>query len=331
MPGLVNKYVLLRSRLNGLPRDISWGLGLNRSYIKNSKTARILIYHGICHNDPLRFNMLFLKQRTFESQLRFYKKYFNIVSLDDFYNRRWDNKKSTVCITFDDGFANNYKYVLPLLQEYKIPATFFITGIRDAGYDILWNDLLCLAYKYGPSKFNFRGEEFIKGGDSKYVSVSTNKRLVDTLRLNGFEGKAEMMRLLVSLKHRANEDYWLQMTVEQIITLSASKWVTIGSHGYYHNDLAKIPSSSTKEELLRSKQFLENSTGKEIKALAFPYGSYSKEVVQAAKNTGFSQLLATEFLFPEDPADTTMRERLTINPFISNINQMHANIAGNYK
>jgi peptidoglycan/xylan/chitin deacetylase (PgdA/CDA1 family) len=113
--------------------------------------------------------------------------------------------------------------------------------------------------------------------------------------------------------------------------LSKSKWATIGSHGYYHNDLAKIPVSSSNEEMTRSRQFLESITGKEVKALAFPYGSYTKEVTKKAKDAGYSQLLATEFLFPDDTNDTSLRERLTINPFISNINQMHANITGKYK
>jgi peptidoglycan/xylan/chitin deacetylase (PgdA/CDA1 family) len=120
------------------------------------------------------------------------------------------------------------------------------------------------------------------------------------------------------------------MTEEQVKELSRSKWVTIGSHGYYHNDLAEIPGNSVRNEIAKSKEFLENITGKKIKALAFPYGSYTKEVIEAAKEIGFTQLLATEFIFPDDMADTTLRERLTINPFISVINQMHANITGKY-
>jgi len=82
---------------------------------------------------------------------------------------------------------------------------------------------------------------------------------------------------------------------------------------------------------MQSKRFLENVTGKEIRAFAFPYGSYTPEVVNEAKKAGFSQILATDFLFHDDKYDTTLKERFTINPFISNINQMHANITGNYK
>ena len=121
------------------------------------------------------------------------------------------------------------------------------------------------------------------------------------------------------------------MNRDEIKTLSACKWATIANHSYFHNDLAKISTITVKEDITRSKRFLENITGKEVKALAFPYGSYTREVVEEAKSTGYSQLLATEFIYPDDAKDNLLRERLTINPFISNVNQMHANITGNYK
>jgi peptidoglycan/xylan/chitin deacetylase (PgdA/CDA1 family) len=331
MQGLFSKYYHMRSRLKGLAGDTAWHLGMNKGFVKKARGCRILLYHGICKSKPFQFNTLFLKLKSFETQLRFYKKYFNVVSLDDYYHQRFSNEKFNICLTFDDGFANNYKYILPLLERYQIPAAFFITGISEAGYDILWNDVLSIAYKYGPEKIPFDKEEYIKGRDDKYISSSASKLLADVLRRTGFERKAEMMEVLSSFKNKAEKDYWLQMTEEEIKMLSGSKWVTIGSHGYYHNDLAKLPLAIAKEEIIKSKTYLEKITGKQLNAIAFPYGTYTREVVAVAKNAGFTRLLATEFQFPEDRNDTTMRERLTINPFISNINQMHANITGNYK
>jgi len=326
----LTKYILrIKRQAKYSVKTAAYLMGLDRSFFRKATGSRILVYHGICLRDHLRFNTIFLTKKIFESHLRFYKKYFNLISLEDYYQRKFDSQRFNICLSFDDGFANNHKYVLPLLEKYEIPAAFFITAIRDAGFDILWNDCLSIAYKYGPGKFNLRGREFIKGNGGKYVSAG-GESLADILRHADFEDKAEMIELLKPFREKANEDYWLQMTEEQVKELSRSKWVTIGSHGYYHNDLAEIPGNSVRNEIAKSKEFLENITGKKIKALAFPYGSYTKEVIEAAKEIGFTQLLATEFIFPDDMADTTLRERLTINPYISVINQMHANITGKY-
>jgi len=318
------------SRLNGLHRDAGWYLGMNQRFYRSAKGARIVVYHGVCQRDHLRFNTIFVTARTFELQLRLYKKYFHVVSLDDFYHQRFDADKFNLCLTFDDGFANNYKYVLPLLNKYEVTATFFITAVRNAGLDILWNDMLNISYRYGPANLVFQHEEFARGKDGRYVSLKTGKRLVDMLRLTGFEDKAQLIQQLGFLRQKAEPDYWLQMTQDQVKDLSANKWATVGSHGYYHNDLAKIPIASAKEEMIKSKQYLEHVTGKEIKAMAFPYGSYSKEVLDEAGKIGYSQLLATEYLFREDADNELLKERLTINPFISNVNQLHANITGSY-
>src|SRR5882672_1193036 len=133
--------------------DLSSLAGLNQQRFQKAMGARIAVYHGICQTDHTRFNSIFLQLKTFEAHLQFYKKYFHVISLDDYYNQRFSKERFNICISFDDGFANNYKYVLPLLNKYQIPAVFFITAIREAGYDILWNDFLVLAQKYGPSKF----------------------------------------------------------------------------------------------------------------------------------------------------------------------------------
>ena len=333
MTKLQRGFVKVRRLSQYLLGDVLWNLRLNNNFYRSAKGARIIIYHGICMEDHTRFNNIFLPLETFKAHLDFYKEYFNVVSLDDFYQQNFSNNRFNICLTFDDGFANNYKYVLPLLEQYHLPAAFFITGIRDAGYDILWNDFLAIFSKYGPATLKYNNERFGKNKWNKYVSESTGVTLPEIIRSGGFDAKTEMMERLshiVGFRENKQEDYWLQMTTDQIRELSLSKYVTIGAHGYYHNDLSKIPIDDARSEMIRSKKILENIIQKEVNAIAFPYGTYTKSVLAEAKKAGYSKLLAMEFLYPDDMTDPTMRERFTVNPFISTNNQMYANIKGKY-
>lgn len=317
---LRNFYILRRTTRYVL-QDALGLLGLTAGTFKAARGARIIVYHGICSHDHLRFNNIFLLRKTLEEQFQLFKKYFNVISLDDYYQQRFSDDRLNICLHFDDGYANQLHYVLPLLEQYELPASFFITAIRDAGYDILWNDFLGLLGRYGPEELLFQDELFRKQRElfPRYISVASGLGLRETLMPQGFDPKAKLMHEFDHLlPRRANEEYWLQMTADQIRTLSRSAWVTIGAHGYYHNDLSKISLADAEKELLDSRQFLETVTGKEIKALAFPYGTYTAALVEAAKRANFSQILPLGIHHP----DPTLRERLIINPYVSVANQV---------
>ena len=327
--------ILLKARRKAryMQGNISHFIGADKSYYESARGSRILAYHGVCQTEPTKFNTLFITRQTFEEHLKYYKKYFNVVSLDEYYLEQKSTGKFNICLTFDDGFANNYNYVLPLLQQYQIPATFFVTAISAAGFDILWNDMLSIAGICGPKQLVFKNQTYHKNRINHYTN-SNGQTLNMKLRSTGFAEKGELIRLLDKLcpfrKSNQHQDYWLQMTPCQIRQLSASPYVTIGSHGYYHNDLAGIPISDAAKEMAQSKYYLEGIIGKEVKSIAFPYGSYNHGVADAAKACGYTQLLATDFDNPNDSSDVSMRERLTINPFISTTNQLHASIRGTY-
>ena len=65
----------------------------------------------------------------FKRQIDWFQEEFDLVSLAEL-QRRVDsgfNDRPTLAITFDDGYAENCEYALPLLIERKIPVCYFVT------------------------------------------------------------------------------------------------------------------------------------------------------------------------------------------------------------
>jgi peptidoglycan/xylan/chitin deacetylase (PgdA/CDA1 family) len=328
-------YRKISNRFRFLKQELKAVFGMYNGACLKARGARIIVYHGICTGHPTRFNTLFIGKKKFEQQLKLYRKYFHVISLQDYYYGHFSNDRFTICLTFDDGFSNNHTYVLPLLKKYNIPATFFVTGIRHAGYDILWNDFLTLSTVTGPEQLVFANEIFYRKKRRYYQSATSGETLASVLQSLGFDAKQKLMNLLGSYalfkKSVELDEYWLQMTAEQIWEMSASPLVTIGSHGYYHNDLSQIPDAELATELQLSKAFLEQVTGKAVTSLAFPYGHYSPAVLEEATRAGYHQLLATTFKYPGDNKNTSLRERMGVNPFISAKNQLYAIVKGDYE
>ena len=52
----------------------------------------------------------------------------NILNADEYYDKFKNNllKKNHICLTFDDGIKSQFDIAIPVLDEYKIKAFFFI-------------------------------------------------------------------------------------------------------------------------------------------------------------------------------------------------------------
>lgn len=82
----------------------------------------------------------------------------------------------------------------------------------------------------------------------------------------------------------------------QLKNLSLNKYCTIGSHTISHPLLRFRNNSEIKNEFVNSKRRLEIIIGKEVKYLAYPYGSNfacSKKVIKIAQQSGYEKAFCT--------------------------------------
>ena len=76
------------------------------------------------------------------------------------------------------------------------------------------------------------------------------------------------------------------LNAQELRELSKEGWI-IGSHSHTHRDLTRLSEDELLEELIRSKEILEDTLGEEVFAIAYPYGRYSLNVIKAAQRAGY--------------------------------------------
>lgn len=94
------------------------------------KRASILMYHSVGGNK----HFFTVTPENFEWQMDYLKSHnFNIISFGQLAEKiinKQPLQDKTVAITLDDGYADNYSIVFPILKRHKIPVTIFLaTGL----------------------------------------------------------------------------------------------------------------------------------------------------------------------------------------------------------
>lgn len=96
-------------------------------HLRGTEPVQILFYHRVADYSP---NPWTISSEAFAQQIEWLQQRFDIVSLAEAQRRILSGKNSrpTVAITFDDGYADNCDFALPLLLDRELPFTYFVTS-----------------------------------------------------------------------------------------------------------------------------------------------------------------------------------------------------------
>ena len=235
---------------------------------------------------------------SFDQQLRYLTRNFNVLHLSDAIKhlRAATLPARAVCITFDDGYADNAEIALPLLQQYGVTATFFVaTGFLDGGR--MWNDTVIESFRRARrDTIDLRGI-----GLEQYAVATLEQRrkalfsVIDQFKyLEPATRQSQVDKLAQIIAEKLPDD--LMMTSAQVKLLH-DHGMEIGGHTVNHPILASTDETTARMEIAQGKARLEAITGAPVRFFAYPNGKPGRDYlpihVEMISQIGFEAAVST--------------------------------------
>lgn len=284
-----------------------------------------------------------LDKELFKNQIEFMKNSFNVVTMEQVLENIQGEgmhglPENALLLTFDDGYADNYTVAYPILEEYGLQGSFFITGKTFATHQLL--DVNKIHYILASADIYKLVDDLKKQMDyyrgSEYQYASTDELFHEYAVANRFDIKEtifvkRMLQTVLPEKLRntissnlfekyvgVTEEqlaYELYMTEEQIRTMKRHG-MFIGIHGYDHYWLGNLPKDKMKQDILMALDTLDEFIDRKQWVMNYPYGSYNQEVIRYIRQQGACIGLTTDVRVAELGKDSAFElPRLDCNDF----------------
>lgn len=259
----------------------------------------ILIFHRVlAEPDPLFPGEATVD--TFDAQLTWLKAVFNVLPLSEAVARLKAGSlpARAACITFDDGYADNFTYALPILQKHGLPATFFIaTAYLNGGR--MFNDTVIEAIRSATLPTLDLSDLDLGRHDIGTTPAKTQAigRLLPQVKYLPPDQREDTVARIAELAGGNPLPDDLMMTTGQLKRLHAAG-MEIGGHTHRHPILAKLDDAEVRAEIAQGKAWLEDTLGERIRLFAYPNGKpgadYLPEQANIVRELGFDAAVSTQ-------------------------------------
>lgn len=239
----------------------------------------ILCYHRIVTNETFlrekspQKNLLTTIEK-FNSHLSYLSSSHKVVSMNEMVNHlNTDSNEFKIAITFDDGYKDNYDIALPILEQYKTPATIYITTrFPEGDCTMWWYELWDIIIDKELISFAFKEKEYSLNCKNNIQKINTYNLLSNLIVFEDLETQKKLLKLIGEKTNLINYKS-ICLTWEEIIVLSKNPLISIGSHTHNHNSLKTLSDKESYWEIEYSKKLIENVINHPVDHLAYPYGT----------------------------------------------------------
>lgn len=290
----------------------------------------IFLFHGVVErNDYLVRNYTgkHLSKDDFASTLAALKADGAPISLDELVDHVENGTPlppRAFAITFDDGFLNNLTVAAPVLADFHIPATFYVTSGFIAGNVMSWIDRIEWAVEKTLPKGG--GSLALPWGQSGFTDPASARVMLSEIRRRVKSDPAVDPHAIADV---AQEQLGLPITVasadpldqkmawKEVADLAAGPGFIVGGHSHSHAILSFLAPDDLEFEIATSLAMLRDEAGVTTKHYSYPEGlahCYSDQVIQSLQRHGIVCSPSAEDGVNHDPMDLFRLKRIFVVP-----------------
>jgi peptidoglycan/xylan/chitin deacetylase (PgdA/CDA1 family) len=257
-------------------------------------SAVILLYHRVgistTGDNDLRVDL-----DDFRRQLHHLKQTYTVMPLDGIVSGLAERnlRPRTIAITFDDGYLENLCVVAPIVREFDIPVTFFVSTAGLTEPSESWWDVVERVMTSGnalPPRLDLFGDGTLTAATDTVAARRVAQRILNTYFFQ--LGAADRQRAVHALAQWSGtrltprESHRVLMT-EELHMLARVPGVSIGAHSVHHLALTHLTPEECRYEIVQSKSMLEAVLCRTMGGFAYPYGDCDGGVAATVRSAGF--------------------------------------------
>jgi len=255
----------------------------------------VLLYHRV-FDAEIDSQLLCVSPENFERQMLYLKRNFEILKVSELLKKIKEKRipQNGIVITFDDGYADNYEFALPVLEKLKIPATFFVCSGNIDKNEESWShqlEQIFFSHKKLPDKLQleFNKKQYIFNTSNEKVIKDTYCKLHEIIKFQNKENRNKILNLLFEWSGviKKTRQYYRTLSSSELRKMAESELVEIGGHTVNHVCLSVLNKNEQKEEIEENKKHLEKILNKKILAFSYPYGrkkDYNQDTLEIVRN-----------------------------------------------
>lgn len=289
-----------------------------------SNKLTVMMYHYVRDLRNTRYpNIKGCDIRDFREQIKYIKKHYNPISVEQVIscceNKEESLPEHPILLTFDDGYADHFEYVMPVLYHEHIQGVFFapvkavtehtvldvnkvhfilattpedkietlikelerIVNENKDTYDLLPFERYYEKYAIA-NRFDTEQVIFVK----RMLQVALPEQLRQKVTTDLFERSVGMDERVFSRE--------LYMTMDQMKCM-VECGMQVGSHGYNHCWLSSLSKERQEFEISKSIDFIKSIGGDDKNwTIGYPYGDFNDETITLLKQHGCKMGFTTQ-------------------------------------